>query len=483
MPTIRSGVGWRLSPWCDVLRGETKNIILPPQTSSIAAAEAFLPTHIELRNGHLTEAGNWRRRPGYVPKWDLGVKEPVHALIPYGNGYAVTQAGLVFELKASGPVRLSGRLTGSRRPTWANDNGTLILADGGVPMFVDGAELKPLEPAASVTPLGGYPPPGKFVSTLDSYVLLAGQHPTDWNYSAVNNRASWPLENSNAVLREGEKIEALRVFKREAYFFKSRSIEIWINIGGDQVFARTRGLIARGTKAGASVVQANDTFYWLGDDGDFYELSGPKNISFQHIRDTLDTIKTQADCYGFDCRAEAAIRWCFPTDGRCLVYDYAHNLWSEDSVWAEGNQMLPMASYMELGGEQLFGDTAATGLIYRLSREESQDNGRPVRVVRRFRVQLTPDGTDARVHRLRLRCQRGEGRGTVSPRALVAWRMDDGEWTVPAESDLGQLGDREPYVDLDQLGVGREMEIELVETDAVTWLVTDGFLTVERLGR
>ena len=61
--------------------------------------------------------------------------------------------------------------------------------------------------------------------------------------------------------------------------------------------------------------------------------------------------------------------------------------------------------------------------------------------------------------------------------------MDQGEYSNFENLDLGALGDYDPYIDLYNLGFGNEIEIEVIESDSVDYLMGQVYLTVESLGK
>lgn len=461
------------------IKGITKNIALRPvSVKNIDKEESFVPVHTDLRNGFLTDVGNWNKRPGYAEHVDLGTAMAVELLIPEGEqGYAATSDGRIFRLGVSKTsTELTGkRLSGQSRPTWVNHQGTIIICDGGTPVRIFDGD-------SSVLP--GAPPPGKYVDSLDTYVLISGHDATTFRWSTAANSGSWPAANFNSVLGDGEEIRFMKVFKRLVWFFKSGSIETWADIGGSQIFAR-QSVIERGCIASYSVVQANDTFYWFGDDGDFYVLDGlqPRVISKSYRRE-LDKLVSPDSIYGFDYRKEHLIRWFAPQDGKCFVFDYTTNTFSEDNTWRHGQwDRLPHKSYMEINNRQYFGDYNLTGLIYEWSKDYKDDNGLPIRVFRDLSVRLSGDGTSSRVNRIRLRLKRGVAvTGETTPEMLIRWRFDHEDWGNYESLDLGVLGDADPYIDIHSpVGIGSEMNIQLVETDAVDYLLTDVWLTIQPL--
>jgi len=145
-----------------MLRGVSKNVAISPiGYKDLKPEETFVPAHIELRNGRLTDAGNWIKRYGYASIWDIGIDNPIDLLIPELTGYAVSESGRVFLLP--GITEYTGAtLSGSYRPQWCNHQGTIIICDGGSPVKIA---------SGNTALLGGSPPSAKYVDTLDSYVL------------------------------------------------------------------------------------------------------------------------------------------------------------------------------------------------------------------------------------------------------------------------------------------------------------------------
>jgi hypothetical protein len=234
------------------------------------------------------------------------------------------------------------------------------------------------------------------------------------------------------------------------------------------------------------VVRANSQFYFLGDDGNLYSTEGGSlTLLAPHNRALTATITHPEDVYGFDFIDEHVVRWFAPSDGRVLVYDYAHDLLSEDTRWIDGGaQMLPIGAAGRFGHRQLIGLNDRSGTIAEWTPSARTDDGLPIRVERSTVIRLSETGEDCRVNALRLELKRGEGKPLTGEAGelQVRWRLDrDLQQSVLV--DLGAIGDRYPAVDLTGLGIGKLLELSLVQTDAVDFLPTAAFLTVEGLGR
>jgi hypothetical protein len=486
--------------------GDTFNVAVNPiGAKTLLDSETFAPNHLELRNGIRTDAGFWKGRPGYATEWGLGVAESIPLLIPFrrtatgGCGFAVTSGGSVYELLGSQTKQLySGPLVnGTFRPTWA--------AFDGIPIICSGQELVKIRvdrPAGTniTEVLGGSPPAAKFISVLADRVVVSGQNDTQFNWSGAGNSEIWPAVNFSNVTGHGEQIRYQSVKGTELYFFKDFSIEVWSHIGGVEVFGRS-GIIPFMDKfskerglSGFSVVLAGDPpQYFFYADGDFWVLNGftPKRISLDYKREVGNLVNVD-QLYGYDFSREHVIRWFEPISGRCFVYDYRSNNFTEDNAYRNGAwERLPVRSYMEMQDRQFIGDYDPTGTVYEWDDDLYSDNGANIRMQRKLRVLLDPKKNHAcRLNRLRLRFERGQGAIGTSPSIQVRWAFDGSDFTTyqsastgEGTATIGESGNYNPYVDLYNLGVGKEVLLEIVQHAPVRHAMTSMQVTARPLGR
>jgi len=457
------------------IAGITKNIAITPIGLKNAKDSSVLyPYHIDLRNGNLNSMGHMERRPGFSSKWDIGADVGVELLIPEGDGYAVGSNKLVYKL-GDAVAALSGMLNGKNRPTWVNHQGDIIIADGGNPVKVVGG---------SIVQLGGTPPRGKFIDTLDTFVIISGYNGISFRWSSAANSGVWSTSNENSVLGNGEVIEMMKVYNRHIYFFKTKSIELWVNVGGETVFGRNI-YIEKGTESGHSVVQANNGFYFYGNDGRFYELHGTNpQVIDELYRDEVNKINDKPKVVGFNFTKEGIIRWTALTEGLTFSYDYVNNVFSQDNTWDHGQwERMPINSYMEINGESYFGDFADTGKVYHWSNEYDHDDGEPIRTHRELSLILNDNRFRGRVNRMGFRFERGVATAEYpNPKMMFSWRFDRQPHWRYTEIDLGVHGDTNPYVEMPPLGIGREVQMRFTETDIVPFVFTHADITTEALG-
>jgi hypothetical protein len=487
-------------------QGEVFNIALTPQgAKQLLDPETLAPNHLELRNGVRTDAGFWKGRPGYATEWILGVAQPIPLLIPFrrtatsGLGFAVTSTGAIYELLSAQAKQLySGEtVDGTFRPTWDVFDGIPIICSGQaiVKIRVDEAAGN-----NNVELLGGSPPAARFISVIQDRVIVSGQNDTQFNWSDAGNSEIWPAINFSNVTGHGERIRYQYTKGTDLYFFKDFNIEVWGHIGGDEVFGRS-GIIPildkhraeRGLQ-GFSVVLAGDParFFFYAD-GDFWALDGavPQRISLNYKRE-VGNIPNVDGIYGYDFAKEHVIRWFEPVSGRCFVFDYRNNNFTEDNAWANGAwQRLPIYSYMEMQDKAFVGDYDPTGIVSEWDDDIATDNGLPIRVYRKLRFLLDPKKNHkARWNRLLCRLERGQGAIGTDPTLQIRWALDGAALDInqsvslgEAELGVGTSGNYDPYLELTNLGVGREALLELTQYASVRHLLTHLTVTAKPLGR
>jgi hypothetical protein len=284
------------------------------------------------------------------------------------------------------------------------------------------------------------------------------------------------------------------------YFFKDFSIEIWSHIGGVEVFGRSgiiqfmdkfsreRGLV------GFSVVLAGDPpRYFFYADGDFWVLEGggARRISLAYKRE-IGNLPLVDTIYGSDFAKEHVIRWFEPASGRCFTYDYRNDNFTEDNTYRNGAwERLPVRSYMEMQDKQFIGDYDPTGVVYEWDDDIYTDHGANIRMQRKLRILLDPEKNHAaRLNRLRLRFQRGQGAIGTAPSIQVRWAFDGSDFTnwqsaSTGEStvSIGESGNYNPYVDILNMGVGKEVLLEMIQYAPVQHVLTTLNVTARPLGR
>jgi hypothetical protein len=426
----------------------------------------------------LSDAGHWIKRPGSSELYDTATKYPINLLIDRSSGYVGNTYGELFKIENGGVTLLTGARYGTERPTWDEFGDRIIICSGGDTIKVQEDVISILEDI----PIGI-----KYIARVGPYTLYSKGDNTVY-FSQSLNPESVAVSDGGGFFQTQQRGGVNRNIKElrdKLYVFMDRQIEIWVNIGGAAVFVKQDGLtINSGTPASHSVVEANDTFYFYGDDNKFYVITGQgaKDISKTYTKD-IDEIVHPEQIYGFHYKKERLIRWFEPVSGKCYVYDYVHDVFSQDNTWDHGQfERMVHYSYMELKNRAYIGDYDPTGKVFEWSREFKDDDGKEIRVFRKFAIKPSPRNNRVRFNRLRFRVKRGVGEYGDSPVLCYRYRIDKGKWSVERTVDLAAKGDYDPVIRAQgTLGIGREIEFELTVTDSVDYTLTDMLLNVREL--
>jgi len=463
------------------IRGDTINVgINPHARKDLDPSETIAPVQMEARNGFVSDAGSWIKRPGYQTKWTTGQSQAVNALIGEGTGYAILANGKAYKL-GNTLTELSTTIPLTVRPSWTTFDGNIIVATGDKLTKISGT---------TVTTISAAPSGIRFIGVINGKLVALGHDNTQIRWSDNGNVDTWSASNFTNTETTGDKIMNAMVLRESLIIFLENHYEIWDNTGSlisDTAIEFTRqNSVETGMAATDSMVAASASVYWLGDDGDFRFMENglPKIISKPYRAD-LQKLQTINDCYGFNFVGERAIRWFFPTHGKCYRYDYVKDIFTEDNEWRNGCwERLPINSYMFLENREYIGDYNPTGLIYEWSKEFDADNDTPIRVFRRFQIPTSVTGNQARVNRVQFRVKREGPTGIINGSTSFIWRyrLDAGDWSDTRTFKL-RGESQNPYLSEHRLGVGRQIEFEITETDAVEWVMTHVNLTLRDLGR
>lgn len=459
-------------------KGLTKDISLTPVlVEGISDTDRFSPVQIEMYNVRYDDNGHVIKRPGYEQEWDTTAEFPVMALIPEGDGYAMLDNSDIYVLGDSVSRIEASNAKIQSLPRWEKYNDDTIVCSGISVKKVNGL---------NVTNLVGAPA-AKYIAVISSYIFYAGYHPTQFQWVLNDPENFGGTGSGSANIQKTGTIKEMIAYKDRLLFFKEREVEVWSFKGArtvnDSPVARyPGGDLHVGLGAQDSVVRANDRVYWFANDDNFYVYQGGvAQIISDSMKPRIDEMANK-NFRGFDIRKENLIMWLNETDGTTLLYDYSKQRWLEDARWEPGWQSLPFSSYMELNGKQYFGSRNCDGLIHEWSGDSLDDNGRPIRVYRRFKTLVSERRLRTRIDRLILRREGAVATSSVaSPVVSLRYRWDKGHWSNWEQRTLGEVGKHDPYVEFYHMGMGREFELEIAETDAVRFLLTNATINYQEM--
>lgn len=466
---------------------------IPISKGAFPNVEAFELSSAEnaadVRNLHLNDAGSNVDRPGRQLFATIG-NFPVQALTFFsGKLFAVTENDRkMWEISQAGAVvDVTGTaLEGSSRPVFANDGTYLAIAGGGAPRRWSGSGNTQLLPDT--------PEDTEYISYLDGYWILHLLNDQEFRIAGPTaaTRITWDTSDFVADEKHPGNVfgQYVSISTNELFSFKSRSTQVFQDFGDSITPFQPTVTIPRGTEAGYSVVEADNTLFWFDSvDRRFVTLQGrtPVDIGTPYDR-TVKGFTTVSDCWGakIDIQGLYLIAWTFPTERRTLVFDYKSKEWCEwDGYRHAQTSLVRMHSYCYVPdwNKHFVGDPI-NGTIWELSREFKSDGDDLMRRVRRTGVIDQGTGNRKRNNFYEFDVKRGQGvSGGTEPVMVVRFKDDDKPWSEPRHVGLGTSGDRAARVKLFRTGLYRKRQIEISMTDDAEFVLHAINEDVEDMGK
>lgn len=471
-----------------------KDIALSPfvdksqKGSNSSNVEALLPKNIDVRNMILTLNRNWMKRPGYSSVvYDLGENASVNLIIPNFGGYAVTSRGSIFKLESSEALTYS--LAGQAdaygyRPTYEIFDDIIVIADGGKVVKIEDNESSILSNDA---------PQADIVLRVGNYTILMKRGTNVMYWSAAGNPSNWTTGDSGftTLRQDGGTIQNAVVRGQHIYIFKDTAVEVWVNVASAVQFARQESLsLDIGIAAPNSMKKLKapgSPIVFYDSNKEFTMILGSQIKTLSKLYDAVvRSIVDHDKIYVEDFSREDAVRWFEPLSGRTFRYDMVWDIITEENRWQNGWERLPIMSQAYLGDKCLIGSYEPNGEIYYWGHEYLDDNGQEIRCTKKYQLVVFETGNKARLNALKFRMLRGTANDSESaPKIIFRFRPGKGKWSRRHTFDLGQAYDQKPTIQFFPSGprVAEEFEFEIVETDAVEFILTHMFATFEELGR
>ena len=453
---------------------------IPINLGSMQNVDAFehgnTGTAALLKNMLINDAGSNVARPGLQSFVDLG-SSPVIGLYPFGNFLvAVTDDRKIYSITESGGKAeiQYATLGGSNRPVFAEDGTYLAIAGGTTPQRWAGTIA-----TTATEAMPGSPPSCTHISYLDGYWILhlVSDQELRWAGPTSSARETW--SSANFFQAEGfpDDIIASRVFNRTLFAFGKTSTETFYNYGDTgNPFKRTF-VMDVGCSAPYSLVQADNTLWWLDHDRRFVKMSGqtPQIISTPYDR-VLKRFGSVSDCFGNVINIDGfyLIVWHFPIEERTLVYDYKQNYWTEWDGYANGESSeidLNSYCYSQLWNKHFVG-SATDGTIYELSFDALLDGSAVKRLIRRTGYISHGNRNRKRSNYYLFDVKYGLGEsGGTEPVMQIRVNDDNQGWSDPHLIGLGFEGDKQEPIVVNMRGIYRKRQIEVQVTDAVDFVL------------
>ena len=383
-----------------------------------------------------------------------------------GVGYVVG-GPLLYSVSQSGVVALIGPVPGTG-PVYMDrnrrqPNPELVIVSDGLRYLYSGGAVAPLGDTDLPPPNGVVVIDGYAIFSIPDGRLFASQIDDAGNIDplAVAREDTSPDSNIG-IARRG----------RDVAVFGARSIGFWNDVGGDPFPLAPIGSIdGIGCLSAASIVTADQTLYFVANDGTVRRLDGytAPVVSTDDVAEAIAGTTDRANITAFSWTDRGNTFVEFSCADWTYVLNTATGYWHEQRSY--GLTRWRAQHYMTLGGQHIVGDYAS-GTLYRLDPSVYTDAGNTLLTEVITSVSLWPDGLT--IDRIDVETIAGVGLNSSSdhlsdPQMMIAASADDGRtWKIEREAPLGKIGEYETSTSAHQFGsFSRSATIKLAVSAAV----------------
>lgn len=340
-----------------------------------------------------------------------------------------------------------GDIAGTARVSMA-DNGTqlMILVPGGNGYIYNHVTDTFSQITDTDFTANGNP---QFVVFIDGYFLVTTDS-KKFIVSAINDGLSYNALDFGTAESDPDDIVAPVVYKNQLFISGGETFEAFQNIGGaDFPFQRTGLFLQKGCYAPYSLVNAQDTFMWVGggeNEGPaIWALSGNSTvkISTTAIDSLLSTLTDAAvaDIYSWAYASKGAYFIGFSLPSTTLVYDITSKRWHERKSFLGGALgAFRVSSVVKAYNKILCGDIV-DGRIGNLDPNVYVEYENPI--IRTVATQPFQNNMQSVFFpSLELTVESGVGNSDVVDPVITLERSTDGKtWGEPRARSMGKIGE------------------------------------------
>jgi len=416
---------------------------------------------------------------------------PVHALKTMGNYLYAVVGNKLYQIDDSFTATLKGTIPLSSNKVRLSVNNTgidlVVLAFNGsswiynstadtFTQITDGD----YQDASDVTSIDGY----SVFSKLDSDQFFNSDLRVPSSYNALNFQTA-----------EGEpdNLVAIRTVSGEIWNIGEKTIEIYRNVGGNPIFARIDGTTIRIgclTRDSVSVLDSEDTIFWLGSDKMIYAARGYKKqkISTFPIDQELESysITELENCTSFTYSSEGHKYYVitFPDKERTFTFDLTTGLWHERESYDNNTHKVTRwraNCSADFNGRRIMGDYQ-TGILYYLDNTYHKE-GENRMIVKMVISPLFNSFLRTKVTALYVDIETGAGitSGEGSDPKLMLQISKDGGHTYGSEiwRDIGKIGEYRTRVKITPIGSSDNFTFKIAISDPIKRYVLGGYISYE----
>ena len=353
----------------------------------------------------------------------------------------------VVDSTATYTLTFIGDISGTARVSMA-DNGTqlMILVPGGNGYIYNHVTDTFAQITDSDFTANGNP---QFVVFIDGYFLVTTDS-KKFIISAINDGLSYNALDFGTAESDPDDIVAPVVYKNQLFISGGETFEAFQNIGGaDFPFQRTGLFLQKGCYAPYSLVNAQDTFMWVGggeNEGPaIWALSGNSTVkvSTTAIDSLLSKLTETAleGIYSWAYASKGAYFIGFSLPSTTLVYDITSKRWHERKSFLSGALgAFRISSVVKAYNKIICGDSI-DGRIGSLDPDVYTEYGNPI--IRRVATQPFQNNMQSIFFpSLELTIESGVGNDDVPDPVIVLQRSKDGKtWGEERARSMGKIGE------------------------------------------
>lgn len=398
---------------------------------------------------------------------------PIHLMEDVNGVWFVLSGNEVYTVTTTGSSTLIGGIFVSGRVDWAkNGNNELCILTGGRGYIAT---------TSGVTQITDpdFPIDANNVTSFDNYFVFTRPN-GEFFLSGINDGLSYDALDFATAERLPDGCTGIVPDHGQIMIFGKQSIEVWWN-SGDATFPFSRldnAFIEKGTLYGGTIAKADNTIFWLGQDGIFYRLDGisPVRISTHDIEAKVNGWSGLDGARAFVYGQSGHVFYVLSTTDGTVVYDAATQAWHERKSY---NRAFWRANcYLFLGGRHYVGDRQ-NGNVYELDEDTYSDNGD---AIEREIIFPTVSNEKKRfvVSKLVLETEPGvgltSGQGS-DPQVMMQYSNDFGNtWSAELWRGIGKKGEYENRAVWNRLGQARQKTFRFKFSDPVKFVVADAYV-------
>ena len=330
--------------------------------------------------------------------------------------------------------------------------------------------------------IGGTFPGAACVAYLDGYfVFTSYENSSQFFVSALLDPTQYNALSFAYSDGLPNVIRGAMILAGELWLAGESGLEVWYDYGDPTFPFLRRAVIDHGVATPQSLAIADDSLFWVGNDGVAYRSQGyaALRVSNHGIETILQENDPTSVVSGLSHSQSGHIFYCVTQGAQTFAYDCATKLWHNRSSSADGgNRWKPSASGHR-GGVQLLGDSGS-GKVFRADPNSGLEDG--VVVLRQTIMPPIWAGT-YRAFMNRLEIEMEVGGVGPGPEVLLEW-SDDGGWTFTGSRQLnaGTFSQRNIRVVATRLGSFRQRVLRLTFAGRTTLYAVDADITAPKAG-